>query len=436
MTEGQIQLFRYKGKRFATGLSWMPVANDVATEEQALQRARELAGNLQPAPNRHVVQNDPKTQRPLAVGLGHLKSGTAHSLALTLMAGIAKNAPARSWMALIAIPGQEDQFAFVAVLNDAVMPGSDRLFQFEDALDWARQRLSLGVWDAVFVDTRFMGELDDPSVREADLDSLLTGIKPGEWPKLQSPSRRLPPKVRKYGPIGIAAIVLLGGGLTGLHAWQQHLAQQRAAAQAAIHPPPPPKPWLATAGAHTVLLECVKALSDAPVTRGGWSFDSLDCHLANRTLTTTVKWKQGKGEVADLLHAAPGAAFDAKKGLASLTTKVTLPARNDDPRVFDTVSAAIRLDDIGQRYGLTELTSSADVKNGLARLGKGPGNIRPQQPNSRFKPFSLKFVKRAPLFTLSQLDTLFAGLPGLRFDDILVDRTGQFTVTGKLYAYQ
>lgn len=436
MTEGQIHVFKHKGRRYATGLSWLPVASDVTNETQALERARELAGVQQPAFNRHIIQNDPKTQRPLAVGLGYLKSGSASSFALTLIRGVALNEPARSWMSLTAVPGKEDQFVFVAVLNDAVMPGSDRLFGFDEALEWARQRLSLGVWEAVFVDPRFVAELNDATVREATLDSLIAGLKDKDCPKLQSQGRKLPPKVRKYGPIAIGAVVLIGAGLTGVHIWQQRLAEQRAAAMAAIHPPPPPKPWLFSPDAHTVLVECVKALGNAPVTRSGWSFDSLDCQVAGSQLTTTVYWKQGKGELADLLASEPAVRFDARKGLASLSHTVKLAPRRDDAKVLNSTAAAIRLDDLGQRYGITELTEDKDIRTVLATLDKSHWQSKTQRPMSTFKTYSLKFVRRNPVFTLSQLDSLFTTLPGLRFDNILVDRTGQFTVTGKLYAYQ
>lgn len=285
-----VDVVEVNGHSFVSGLYWQTMLKVRSYESEAKEIGKSIGMDIVTIRRTSMV-----IQAGFApLGKGALKGMYSLAAALAQVLG-------DCWLGAFPVDGSDDRFAFVAVLDGAVMPGREFIGNRDTVEQALRETHSLvegqgKKWERVIAPTTF-----DFGGEALSLAELLQ-------PKQLKPSAKLKPltfgmtrrEILIAAGIGAGAVALLLGGLFAKHAYDKRqdeareaLAKQQMAALAATnaHAPAaqaPVRTWATQPMAIQAAQACDATLGSLPLAVTGWIFDTASC-AADGKVTAVYK---------------------------------------------------------------------------------------------------------------------------------------------------
>lgn len=274
LKQPKVQILKYHGNSFITGLLWHSLDSPTAYMREARQFGRREEMDIV------AIRATPSIIQAGFVARSDGAVKGMYSLAASLAGQLGD-----SWVAAWRVATDEDRYALVAVHQGAVLPGCDQVGSAEDTHKKVAQLLGSTIaFKHLYLPKEFNRGGEDLDVasllqpknlkRQYRLRHLAFGLSKDEWIR-----------------VGLAGAVI-GAGLFGWHQWDLHqknlaiaAAKQRQVeldalnarsgleqtAKALEHP------WAKRPGLEDFISGCNGGINTLPLSIEGWVFDSAKC---------------------------------------------------------------------------------------------------------------------------------------------------------------
>lgn len=427
------------GKKFVSGLYWQPLTKPRAYKKEAQEIGKREGMDIVAIRKGRIMQAGfaPKGQ-----GAGQGMYSMAAALAAKL---------GNSWIGVFSIG--DDRYAFLAVNDGAIVPGSDVIGNREDVEHRIRFYYGTSKWAKVYAPADF-----DFGGEEYDLNDVLSerNFSKSQWRDLQL--RPLKFGLSKQDVVRIA--VVAGVGIAIVFGYRQYLSYQAEKTREALVRAAQLKkaeedrikeqtkagkvvviahPWAKSPAVEDFMRDCGVAIDWHPLSIGGWIFSSASCdgatvkasysRVAPATPETFIE------EVAKYTDVVPSFPNDLETVTVSQQIKILLGGDDELHPAADVLS------DFGTAFQKHSLpVSFTEVQTGLVSTPVLlPGQTAPAEaaapaaPAWRTYNFKLETEKTpGPLFEGRAWN-------GMRISNIEVKLASEtatlnWTITGKVYA--
>jgi hypothetical protein len=430
-----VDVIEVNGHSFVSGLYWQTMLKVRSYEAEAKEIGKSIGMDIVTIRRTSMV-----IQAGFAPqGKGALKGMYSLAAALAHVLG-------DTWIGAFPVDVASDRYAFVAVLDGAIMPGREFIGTREDVEQALRETHSLvegqrKKWERVIAPAEF-----EFGGKALSLVELLQ-------PKQLKPSAKLKPltfgmtkrEILVAAGVIVGVSLMLGIGLFAKHTYDKRQDEARAAkakkemaalaATSAAKPAAiqaPVRTWTKQPTAIEASNACDKALGQLPLAVRSWVFDTATCGADGKV---SAVYKQGNGGPLDVFLSAArerfgsSAALQIAQNYKSVTVFVSYPvARSSDDALLHEVDATTLF--VSHFRGL-------DIEVAPVPVAPPPpppeGTPAPPAPDWRVFTYSFD-AKLPPSMTLAGME-----LNGLRLKSVdlkLTDgSTPEFTwtTTGELY---
>lgn len=237
------------------------------------------------------------------------------------------------WIAVLEVA--EDQFAFIAVSDGAILPSGDFVGTFPEALNHLEEVYGVGKWQAIFGPERLKEEGYHNFV-DLSLEALLppagkirrSSISPFELRSIEGGIT-----LRKAAILGVVVSIAVGG-IAGTRMYLEHQKRQQMA------PTPAPavsekrrveyeRMWASLPAPKSYLESCAHAFGGAPVKPAGWSLLKFECAAS----IASSEYERRGGTVQLIASAYPGVTFDrtGERAMIKATMQFAPPFEEELP---------------------------------------------------------------------------------------------------------
>ncbi|WP_295460785.1 type 4b pilus protein PilO2 [uncultured Pseudomonas sp.] len=401
-TTKNVQILTYHGKSFVSGLQWHPLGSLTGYMKEAREYGRKHQMDIV------AIRYAPNRQDPRVIQAGFVSRSAGAMKGMYSLASALAGQLGQSWLAAWQIPGDEQRYALVAVIEGAVIPGCDLVGSATEIQRKVAQLESRALtFDETYLPAEFglggraldVEALLQPAnlMRDYALKPLAFGMSKGEWIR-----------------VGLMGLLVMAG-IGGYGQWKAHRQeQQRLAAlaaeaarqaelqainerskeqqtiQALEHP------WARRPGVPDFLITCNGAIDKLPLSIAGWLFTSAQC---DGVLLSTNYKREGNSTATSFITATRGhfadqpAFFDEGNGAALKLTFEPPLAGDDELLPADLALAALTSWLHGQGLAPT-IKEVAVVVPAPPTMPGQPAPPAPPPPD--FKHFELTFNTAMP----------------------------------------
>lgn len=391
-----ISVIGINARKFVSGLFWQPLTKPRAYMNEAREIGKREGMDVVTIRRRKIMQAGfaPK-------GKGAIKGMFSLAAALAMKLGT-------NWIGVFSVGG--DQYAFVAVNDDAIIPSCDMIASRDEVESRLRYFYGMFSWEKVYApqDFDFGGE-------ELELQTLLTG---DSFSKRQWNTLRLQPLT--FGLTGreialyVLAAILLGGGALGFLQYTKEmerkereariLAEQARLAEMervkansrneqAIHALE--HPWIKMPAVEDTLRGCGGAINNLPLALAGWGFESAKCDaggvVARYRRVGTATANGFAAEIQEAFGVAPTFIDDFET--ATVTVPVKMMFGGDDslqPSAEVMPNMASFFQAMGIKVGFVEKSVEAP-KPAPTLPGQAPTAVPETPPVPDWKTYTFRF---------------------------------------------
>lgn len=340
---GSITILTVNGRAFVSGLLWKPLRSARSYMAEAKAIGKREGMDMVAIRRGKVLQAGFAPRQPKGRRKDTAAMRSMYSLAAAL-AGVLGD----DWCGAFAL--EDGRYAFIAVHKGGILPGRDLVGDQAEVEALLRETYSdisgTGVEPKIIAPESWSFGGD-----EETLETLLN-------PAAVKPDYRLKPLTmgltpREIGVVAAVAVILVGGGVGGMHWWHQHrehqaeIARQQSLEAAKSHQKQMTanaaaaivRPWVNTPAAEDFLSACEAIWSHVPLDIGGWRFDNGRCvlgHSGDRTKdgVFATYHRADSMTVADFqaaaraLGAAPGIFDNGETGTVMLRLRMEEPTES------------------------------------------------------------------------------------------------------------
>jgi hypothetical protein len=426
----KVQILKYHGNSFITGLLWHSLDSPTGYMREARQFGRkEMMDIVAIRATQSIIQAG-----FVARNDGALKG--MYSLAASLAGQLGD-----SWIAAWRVSPDEDRYALVAVDQGAVLPGCDQVGNAEDT----NRKIAQLLGSSIAFKSRYLPSEFNRGGEELDIELLLKPQNLRREYKLRHLAFGL--SKEEWIKVSLVGLVVLGA-FVGWHQWEQHKTrlameaeQRRLEALAALNARSGEQqtlqalehPWAKKPAVADFFGACNGAIDRLPLSISGWVFESAVCDgdMVSATFKRTYNSTANGLIAAAKNHFTDEPAFFEAGNSAALKVGLSVDYAGDEP-LLDASSALPLLTSWLHTQGLEPSVKEVPVV--VPPPAPLPGGAAPPPAAlPDWKQFEFEYVSSLPpaIVLRDAPDT------GLRLRQIKVSLKAdklEWSVTGDLYA--